>query len=112
MDVIRLRTLAWKSVIGFGKYSDMTIHQIYSLQHTQYLRWIYFNNSKITFIDEILDKIYLWDKYRIDKPGVKPEFHDQCCKSVQGTAMYHNASLDRMKRCARAKRIMKARGIS
>lgn len=68
MDVLRLRKLSWKSLIGFGKFADMTVHQVYSLKHTQYLRWVYFNSSKISFTDEILD-LLIPKGFRIDKPG-------------------------------------------
>jgi hypothetical protein len=76
MDVILLRKLAWKSTIWFGKYEGSSIQQIYDLQHTQYLRYIYFNYEGISFIDEILIILGIKSEkysYEIKKPGVDKE---------------------------------------
>lgn len=37
-----------------------------------YLRWIYFNMENITFVDDILDTLGIYEKYRIKKPGKNP----------------------------------------
>lgn len=76
MDVPILRTLTWKSILGFGKYKELSIQQIFDLGHTAYLRYIYFNVEGISFNEEILTKIYVISKYyddRIIKPGTNPE---------------------------------------
>jgi len=73
MDVPLLRTLTYKSVLGFGSYGDMTIQQILDLKHTRYLRNIYFTCSKINFTPEILDQIFVPLSYRINKPGIDKE---------------------------------------
>lgn len=77
MDTIRLRTLAWKSILGFGKYHDLSVQEIYNLHNTRYLRWCYFNCSMISFNDEILEKLKIYDDYKIDKPGKDPELHEK-----------------------------------
>lgn len=80
MDVKLLRTLAWKSSLGFGKYSDLSIQQIYDLRHTEYLRWCYYSINGISFNEDILRKIgILSDKfdYRIKKPGIDLEIHEK-----------------------------------
>lgn len=69
MDVPILRKLTWKSVIRFGKYSDITVKQIYDLGHTGYLRWVYYNCSNITFVTEILECIHVYKQEEIIKPG-------------------------------------------
>jgi hypothetical protein len=69
--------------LGFGKYADMSIHQIFSLRKKQYLRWIYYNSSKITFIEEILLAIHIYPKRRIEKPGVDPEMGDKVAEEVR-----------------------------
>ena len=73
MDVIILRTMTLKSQLSFGKYEGMTIHQVLSLKHTRYLRWIYYNMSRISFVDEILAMINIRLEHKIDKPGKNPD---------------------------------------
>ena len=58
MDVVRFRKLSYKSTLDFGKYKGFTVNDILNLGHTRYLRWVYFNFDMLSFIDEILDKIY------------------------------------------------------
>lgn len=73
MDTIRLRTLAWKSIMGFGKYYDLAVLEVYNLQHTRYLRWCYYNCSMISFSTEILESIFIHKKDEIEKPGINKE---------------------------------------
>jgi hypothetical protein len=76
MDVPILRTLAWKSILGFGKYKLLSIQQIFDLGHTAYLRYIYYNIEGISFNEEILTSIYVISKGfddRIKKPGINTE---------------------------------------
>jgi hypothetical protein len=86
MDTILLRTLTGKSKIHFGKYSGLTIDEIINLGHTAYLRRLYFNISSVNFTDEVLDKIYIPDKYRISKPGINKDFDSLCFKYVFASA--------------------------
>lgn len=82
MDVPLLRTLAWKSVMKFGKYEDLSVQQIFDLKHTAYLRWVYYHYSNISFTEEILRSIgVVHDKYdhRIKKPGTDFDL----CEKVQ-----------------------------
>lgn len=76
MDVPLLRTLTWKSTLGFGKYKELRIQEIFDLRHTAYLRYIYYNISGINFIEDILIEIGVITTYgddRIEKPGIDPE---------------------------------------
>jgi len=68
-DVILLRKLAFKSQLNFGKYADLTIQQLLDLGKKKYLRWVYFNCSNISFIDDILELINIYEEYRIPKPS-------------------------------------------
>ena len=77
MDIILLRTLSRKSSLGFGQYSNMTIHQIINIHKTGYLRWVYYNFEGITFTDDILNEIYVREKDKIKKPGKNPELHTE-----------------------------------
>ncbi|MBC8321219.1 MAG: hypothetical protein H8E34_10890 [Bacteroidetes bacterium] len=74
-QITLLRTMTGKSIIGFGRYADMSVQQVIDLRKAPYLRWLYFNFTKITFTDDILDEINLWEEFRIDKPGKCPEKH-------------------------------------
>jgi len=76
MDTIRLRTLSWKSFLGFGKYKELSVQQIYDLGHTAYLRYIYYNMEGISFNEEILKAIHVINSKfdnRISKPGIDVE---------------------------------------
>ena len=74
MDVTILRILTEKSIIWFGKWEGYSVGQMIGLKHTAALRWIYYNCSKVSFVDEVLDKIYIrYDEYKIEKPGKNPE---------------------------------------
>lgn len=70
---ILLRKLTEKSCLQEGKYANVPIGQLLQLGHTAYLRYVYFTFSMITFTDDILDRIYLNEEYRIEKPGKAPE---------------------------------------
>jgi len=74
---ILLRTLARKSVLDFGKYKDRSIQQILDLKNHRYLRWCYYNASKISFLPDILDEIGITEEWRIEKPGKDPEKGEQ-----------------------------------
>jgi len=78
MDVPILRKLTEKSILGFGKYADCAVRHLLDINETVFLRWIYFNSSRITFIDEILDKIHIPDEFRINKPGTNKEMFKKC----------------------------------
>jgi hypothetical protein len=75
MDVVLLRTLTRKSIIGFGQYSEMSVGQIIDMQKGLYLIWIYFHVEGISFSPEVFDELKLYEKYRISKPGIN---HDMC----------------------------------
>ena len=73
MDVIKLRILTEKSLIGFGKYNGCTVRQIIDLGKQHYLKWIYFNMYGISFTEDLLNKIHLDRDYRFIKPGAYPD---------------------------------------
>lgn len=74
MDVPILRKLTEKSILGFGKYADCAVRHLLDINQTVYLRWVYFNSSRITFID----KIHIPDEFRINKPGTDEEMYKKC----------------------------------
>lgn len=92
-----LRKLAHKSTMNFGKYADMTVHQILSLNHQRILRWYYYNCSNITFTDEILDELHIPVEFRIDKPGKNPELCeqlDEICEKKAYAYVAHQAEIN------------------
>ena len=104
MDTIRLRTLTLKSVVGFGKYTDSTVGQVLGLNRTGYLRWIYYNMSGISFMPEVLEKIFIhpWDE--IDKPGKDPE---KCTKVASRMYAIASSKGNSMKMSSRLRKMRK-----
>lgn len=66
---IALRTLTLKSKLGvFDKYKEQTVETVLKLD-PDYLRWLYYTQSGITFIPEILSKLDITHDRIIPKPG-------------------------------------------
>ena len=74
MDSITLRKLTLKSTLKFGRFSEWTVEKAIELKGRRainYLRWAYFNNSKISFTDEVLlNTLKINASDFISKPGV------------------------------------------
>jgi hypothetical protein len=71
-DVTLLRTLTRKSTLKFGKYHDLTVQNVMDYQNMKgrsLLKFYYFNSSKISFVDELLDELGIPPELRITKPG-------------------------------------------
>ena len=71
-DVTLLRTLTRKSTLKFGKYHDLTVQNVLDYQNMKgrsLLKFYYFNSSKISFVDELLDELNIPPELRITKPG-------------------------------------------
>lgn len=78
MDVTLLRKLTLKSQMKFGKFFDLTVQMIIDLEKIrgiQYLVWCYYNNSKITFDDEVMEVLRITEDMRIKKPGAEKGQH-------------------------------------
>jgi len=88
MDLIRLRTLTDKSVLGFGQYRDMTLRQIIDYGKTNYLGWVYFNCETIDFHIDLLNEIYINHKYRLTKPAKAPELYEKWIRSRLGSVLH------------------------
>ena len=85
MDTIRLRILTRKSTLGFGKYYFYKIQDFFDRNMTNYLRWVYYNSSTISFDDELLNALRINEGIRINKPGVNREL---------GEKLIHNTMLN------------------
>lgn len=71
--ITRLRTLTEKSTLGFGRFRETTVDNLIKFK-SNYLRWLYYDCSNITFTQTILNQIGITKL--IDKPGKNPELHD------------------------------------
>lgn len=70
---MKLRKLTEKSTMNFGKYADMTVSNVMTVD-LDYILWAYYNNSHITFFDNILRQVGVTDKHKINKPGKDVEY--------------------------------------
>lgn len=82
-DVTLLRKLSRKSFIKFGQYTDLTVQQLIDIKKSNYLRWVYFNCSSITFMDDILDEIKIPISFRFDKPNKNTELGIELDKEIK-----------------------------
>lgn len=79
-DVTLLRKLTRKSILGFGKHKDLTVQNLIDLDKKSYLRWVYYNCSKIDFMEDILKEIFKQDFVRLNKPDKNPELYEAYLK--------------------------------
>ena len=75
--VTLLRTLTKKSPMKFGKYTDCTVQHLLNMniEGKSLLAWYYYNLSKISFNQDVLNEIGITDWLVIDKPGKNPDMH-------------------------------------
>lgn len=76
MDVVTLRVLTPKSKMNFGKFADMTVKDA-MIADRDYLVWVYYHCSNISFNDEILNELEI---IPIPKPGVNDRIFFECKK--------------------------------
>ena len=76
MDVVTLRVLAPKSKMNFGKFADMTVKDAI-IADRDYLIWVYYHCSNISFNDEILNELEI---IPIQKPGISNSMFFECKK--------------------------------
>lgn len=103
MDILRLRTLSRKSLLNFGKYADCTVQNLLDLKKTNYLRWVYYNASMISFLPDILEEIHIPDEYLIEKPGKEPEKHNELTELLSAkmlgiTKLKHKSHIRKIKK--------------
>jgi hypothetical protein len=72
MSTILLKKLTPKSIIPAGKNKGLTVQDVLNKSKID-LIYSYFNYSKITFTDEVLDQLRINLEDRIEKPGKNPE---------------------------------------
>ena len=104
MDRVTLRTLTFKSTLKFGKYGDHTVQQVIDqnpIDGIQYLVWVYYNSSNISFNSEVLEKLGISKDCEIKKPG---KVH---CEKIY-YFFRHNANWNRGRFSERDKNILLA----
>ena len=72
-DIILLRKLTLKSKLNFGKYQDETIEHLINrkgYKAINYLRWVYFTSSKISFIESVLVEVLKIENQELHKGDV------------------------------------------
>lgn len=77
MGSLRLRTMAMKSVFDSGKYKDLSVVQLLSLNHHTYIRYCYYTYDKISFTEDVLNQVNITPEFRITKPGKDLEIFDK-----------------------------------
>ena len=83
MDITLLRKLSRKSTLKFGQYYDNTVQDCLTFHKYNYLRWVYYNCSMVTFMDDILEEIGITQEYRINKPGTDETKHQLLCNDLE-----------------------------
>lgn len=78
--MITLRKLAPQSVLNFGYYRGETVASIME-RNKSYLIWVYYNQSNISFTEDLRVQMGLTDFWAVDKPGTNPKLHLPFCKA-------------------------------
>jgi hypothetical protein len=81
-EVVLLRKLTRKSIIGFGKYCGCPVSQIIESNNGRMLVWYYYNIEGISFVDELLDELGITPDIRIKKPSKDPEKFDEYFRRI------------------------------
>ena len=72
-DVVLLRTLTRKSIIGFGQYNDLTVQNLLDTRKQMDLLKIYYFFRNIDFMPDIKDELCITGERVIDKKIPNPE---------------------------------------
>lgn len=75
MQQVSLRILTDKSILGFGKYSNLKLRNIIDCD-SNYLLWIYFNVSRISFHKSVIKELGIKKEHFIEKPGMNIKCFD------------------------------------
>ena len=91
-DVVRMRTLTWKSVMGFGcnRQKNETIESLFI--HGGALKIInsYFGLAKINYVDEVLSSVGITKDLRIKKPYKIACFDERKIKISEVVSNFNN----------------------
>lgn len=65
--------------MGFGKYRDYTIAEVFIMGHHTEVISAYYNLGNVTFMPDILNELQITEEYRISKPG---KDRDKCKEAI------------------------------
>ena len=103
-----LRKLTRKSLLKFGQHHDKCVQELLNRHKKKYLRWVYYNCSMITFVDDILQEIHCFD-YQIEKPGKYPILGHAIDFKIEN---YHTTWLSKLKREAKRRKKIRLESTS
>lgn len=86
-DTVLVRKLSLKSKLEFGDNGHLTVQDVIYAGREADLVWAYYNLSKISFIDSVLDTLGIEADKRITKPGKDTDLGDEMIKRFEVTAM-------------------------
>lgn len=86
-ETVLVRKLSLKSKLNFGDNGHLTVQDVIYAGREADLVWAYYNLSKISFIDEVLDLLGIEPEKRIAKPGKDPETGDEIIRRFEVKAM-------------------------
>lgn len=69
MSNMLLRTLTFRSIIGFGEHRDLTVQELCNLNKHAELIKMYYGLEKINFAQDVLDTLRINHDRIIKKPG-------------------------------------------
>ena len=75
-----LRVLTRKSKLGFGKWKDYTVQELFDLKKPKELISPYFKLTSINYIEDVLIELKLTKKWRIKKPGSNKKLYFEFLK--------------------------------
>ena len=101
---LKLRTLALKSILGFGYYANYSVQQLLDRGMIKVILHSYYGLSKISYLPEILDAVFVAEEDRISKPG-KIEDHNKREAFIQKAREKYWASLSEIEQFKRRSNI-------
>jgi len=66
-DIVLLRTLTRKSIIGFGNFKDLTVQNLIDTRQQRKLLEIYYFCRNIDYMPDIKEELFILDDRVIDK---------------------------------------------
>lgn len=96
MNVVTLRTLTFKSKLGFGKYKNMTVIEMIGAKQHKHLTSSYYKLSKINFSEEVLLALNISEEFRMKKPSTDLTKYNEFILFQYGKKERPNKDLQRM----------------
>lgn len=71
-----------RSILGFGKYNELTVGDVIQQGHSFELIKAYYKLEKVNFTDDILNELFITPERRIEKPGKSQEAYNRYAKDI------------------------------